>query len=42
MHKRREVAEVEKHRQVESRKNAVQRWAKNKGRSRKNGKPKIA
>ena len=42
MHKRREVGDVEKHRQVESRKSAVRRWAKNKTRSRKNGKPKIA
>jgi hypothetical protein len=42
MHKRREVGEVEKHKQVESRKSAVRRWAKNKARSRKNGKPKIA
>jgi len=42
MHKRREVGEDEKRRQVESRRNAVRRWAKNKGSSRKNGKPKIA
>jgi transcriptional regulator with XRE-family HTH domain len=42
MHKRREVGEDEKHRQVESRRNAVRRWAKNKGGARKNGKPKTA
>ncbi len=42
MHKRREVGDDEKHRQVESRRNAVRRWAKNKGGARKNGKPKTA
>lgn len=40
IHKRREVGEVQKNRQMESRKRAVQRWAKNRGNSRKNGKPK--
>jgi transcriptional regulator with XRE-family HTH domain len=40
MRKRREVGDVEKHRQVESRKKAVRRWAKNKGNLRRNGKPK--
>ncbi len=40
MHKRREVGDVEKHRQVESRKSAVRRWAKNKGNVRKSGKTK--
>jgi transcriptional regulator with XRE-family HTH domain len=42
MRKRREVGEIEKHRQSESRKSAVRRWAKNKRSSRKNGKPKTA
>ena len=40
MHKRREMGEVEKHRQAESRKSAVTRWAKNRGNLRKNGKSK--
>ncbi len=39
MHKRREVGDAEKNRQVESRKSAVRRWAKNKRSVRKNGKP---
>ncbi|HEY1468556.1 MAG TPA: helix-turn-helix transcriptional regulator [Candidatus Acidoferrum sp.] len=42
MRKRGEASEAERRSQVESRKSAVRRWAKNKGRSRKNGKPKIA
>jgi transcriptional regulator with XRE-family HTH domain len=42
MYKHREVGDAEKHRQVESRKSAVRRWAKNKGSARKNGKPKMA
>jgi transcriptional regulator with XRE-family HTH domain len=36
--KRRDVGDVEKQRQTESRRRAVRRWAKNKGNSRKNGK----
>jgi transcriptional regulator with XRE-family HTH domain len=39
MHRRRELGDVEKNRQVESRKRAVRRWAKNKRSARKNGKP---
>lgn len=42
MHKRREVGADEKHRQVESRRNAVRRWAKNKASGLKKGKPKTA
>jgi hypothetical protein len=42
MYKHREVGDAEKRRQVESRKSAVRRWAKNKGSVRKNGKPKTA
>jgi transcriptional regulator with XRE-family HTH domain len=39
MHKRREVGDAEKDRQVKSRKSAVRRWAKNKRGVRRNGKP---
>lgn len=42
MHRRREAAEVERHRKTESRKSAVRRWAKNRGNAGKNGKPKAS
>ena len=42
MHKRGEAAEVARYRKAESRKRAVRRWAKNRGNSRKNGKPKAS
>jgi len=42
IHTRREEDQLERHRQKQSRKSAVRRWAKNRGNSRKNGKPKAS